>query len=129
MKMRLNAIKFLILQCLKLDIDMKNVCRLKDGRKNINAHIPFSKQQLNEIFCTAKTYSPKIHAMVRLLYDMAARIQDVVGLTFKDILGVQPNNNGNRMITLTDKKTCSRVVKVRPKAFEAVKEYFDSLFP
>ena len=34
------------------------------------------------------------------------------------------------MITLPPKKTASeRVVKIRPITFEAVKEYFDSLFP
>ena len=72
--MRLNALKFLILKCLKLDIDMNNVCRLKDGRTNINPHHPFTKEELNEIFAIAKKHSPKYHAMVHLLYDMAARI-------------------------------------------------------
>ncbi len=108
---------------------MKNVCRLKDGKTNINPHIPFTKEELNEIFNIAKQYSPKYHAMVRLLYDMAARIQDVVGLTFKDILDVKKNAKGNRIITLKDKKTGVRVVKVKPDAYKAVKEYFDSLFP
>ena len=62
--------------------------------------------------------------MVRLLYDMAARIQDVVGLKFKDILDVKPNKKGNRLITLIDKKSSERVVKVKPDAYEAVKDYF-----
>ena len=74
MLMRLNAIKFLIKQCLKLDIDMKDVCRLRDGKTNINPHHPFTKEELDEIFAIAKKYSPKYHAMVRLLYDQAARI-------------------------------------------------------
>ncbi len=62
---------------------MKNIVRLKDGKTNINPHILFTKKQLEEIFDITKKNSPKYHAMVRLLYDMAARIQDVVGMTFK----------------------------------------------
>ena len=54
----------------------------------------------------------------------------MIGVPFKDILSIKPNKNGNRMITLQPKKTASeRVVKIRPITFEAVKEYFDSLFP
>ena len=109
---------------------MKYVCRLKDGKTNINPHHPFSKEELDEIFEIAKKHSPKYHAMVRLLYDEAARIQDVIGVPFKDILSVKPNKNGNRMITLPPKKTAlERVVKIRSITFDAVKEYFDSLFP
>ena len=109
---------------------MKYVCRLKDGKTNINPHHPFTKEELDEIFAIANKHSPKYHAMVRLLYDEAARIQDVIGVPFKDILSVKPNKNGNRMITLSPKKTASeRVVKIRPITFKAVKEYFDSLFP
>ena len=71
---RLYGIKFLIKKCLKLNIDMDNVCRLKDGKTDINPHIPFTKEQLNEIIRIAKLHSPKIHALVCLLYDMASRI-------------------------------------------------------
>ena len=55
---------------------------------------------------------------------MAVRIQDIVRLKFKDILDVKPNKKGNRLITLIDKKSSERVVKVKPDAFEAVKDYF-----
>ena len=44
MKIRLSAIRFFIKQCLKLDIDMKDVCRLRDGKININPHHPFTKK-------------------------------------------------------------------------------------
>ena len=50
---------------------------------NINPHVLFTDKQLEEIFEIAKKHSAQIHAMVRLLYDMAARIQDVVGMKFK----------------------------------------------
>ena len=121
MKIRLSAIRFFIKQCLKLDIDMKDVCRLRDGKININPHHSFTKEELDEIFAIAKKHSPKYHAMIRLLYDEAARIQDVIGVPFKDILSVKPNKNGNRMITLPPKKTASeRVVKIRPITYEAV---------
>jgi hypothetical protein len=36
---------------------------------------------MKQIFDLAKN-SPEMNALVRLLYDMAARVQDVVGLTF-----------------------------------------------
>ena len=72
---------------------MKYVCRLRDGKTNINPHHPFTKEELDEIFAIAKKYSPKYHAMVRLLYDEAARIQDVIGVPFKDILCIKPNKN------------------------------------
>ena len=62
---------------------MNNVVRLKDGMTNINPHVLFTDKQLEEIFEIAKKHSAQIHAMVRLLYDMAARIQDVVGMMFK----------------------------------------------
>ena len=108
MKIRLSAIRFFIKQCLKLDIDMKDVCRLRDGKININPHHSFTKEELDEIFAIANKHSPKYHAMVRLLYDEAARIQDVIGVPFKDILSVKPNKNGNRMITLPPKKLHQR---------------------
>ena len=84
---------------------MKYVWRLRDGKTNINPHHPFTKEELDEIFAIAKKYSPKYNAMVRLLYDEAARIQDVIGGPFKDILCIKPNKNGNRIITLPPKKT------------------------
>lgn len=60
-------------------------------RQNIRPHKAFKIHELNNIFRVAKKESLQMHALVRLLYDGALRIQDAVGLTFGDITLVQPD--------------------------------------
>lgn len=43
-------------------------------------HRYFNEEQLSKLFSLSKE-DPKIDALVHLLYDMAARIEDVIGLT------------------------------------------------
>jgi len=80
-KARKAALTFLFKQCLHQDVSLKSYNTTKSVRQNINPHKAYNKQNLNSIFECAKD-SPEINALVHLLYDMAARIQDVVGLTF-----------------------------------------------
>ena len=59
----------------------------------------------------ARDHSKQIHALVRLLSDMASRIQDVVGLTFGQVLGLKAKK-GNRVLDLPAKKTKARSVVI-----------------
>ena len=62
-------------------MNLKSYNTTKSVRQNIRPHKAYNKKDLHTIFECAKD-SPEINALVHLLYDMAARIQDVVGLTF-----------------------------------------------
>ena len=64
-----------------------------------------------------------MHALVRLLYDGALRIQDAVGLTFGDITLVQPDQDGLRYIRIDAKKTISRKIKFKQLTYDAIKRY------
>lgn len=80
-KARKAALAFLFKQCLHQDVNLKSYNTTKSVRQNIRPHQAYNKQNLKTIFEFAKD-SPEMNALVHLLYDMAARIQDVVGLTF-----------------------------------------------
>jgi len=64
-----------------------------------------------------------MHVLVRLLYDSALRIQDAVGLTFGNILRVQPDKHGDRHFRLDAKKTTSRAISVGESVYDVVKSY------
>lgn len=80
-RMRKAALSFMLKECLELNIKFKGY-KVKSTRTNINPHQAYSRKELEKINKVAKD-SKQMNALVRLLTDMAARIQDVVGLTFK----------------------------------------------
>ena len=67
---------------------------------------------MNELIKIAERDSKQVHALISLLRTCALRIQDAVGLKFSDILDVEPNEDGFRMITLAAKKTSERTVTI-----------------
>ena len=94
---RKEALKFLLNKCLKCDIDFGGYT-YRSTRKNINTHRAYSQIELTSLMELAKE-NKEMYALVRLLYDMGARIQDAVGLTFGQVLGLKPKN-GRRSIHL-----------------------------
>ena len=69
-----------------------------------------------------------MHAVTRLLFDVAGRMQDPVGLTFKDIFEAKFHNK-NRKYVLPPKKTGARTVIIGVEAYEAIQEYYKEKFP
>ena len=63
-----------------------------------------------------------MYALVTLLYDMAARIQDIVGLTFGNILALDIKQ-GKRVLDLPHKKTESRPVLITQRSYDAVQDF------
>lgn len=80
-KMRKAALSFMLNECLDLKINFKKFSA-KSTRTSINPHHAYSSKELKHVYEVAKELT-EMFALVRLLTDMAARIQDVVGLTFK----------------------------------------------
>ena len=78
---RKSALTFLLVRCFRLSVTLKDYKATKSSRKNLNPHNYHNQKEMKQIFDLAKN-SPEMNALVRLLYDMAARVQDVVGLTF-----------------------------------------------
>ena len=63
---------FYLNECLGLDISFKGYST--KGRTNVRPHQRFDKETIKKILKIAEENSPEIYALVRLLYDMAARI-------------------------------------------------------
>ena len=64
-----------------------------------------------------------IHALITLLMQGAMRIQDAVGLTFRDITSLKADKDGRKKLTLCAKKTTARDVFLNDEAIKAVKTY------
>ena len=75
---------------------------------NTNPHKAFSQQELKKIFKVAEDNSPMIHALILLLLQGAMRIQDAVGLSFRDITSLKADKDGRKKLTLRAKKTTAR---------------------
>ena len=54
-------------------------------RTEINPHVAFSDDELNELFEIARNGSKEVFALISLIYTGALRIQDAIGLTFGSI--------------------------------------------
>ena len=54
-------------------------------RTEINPHVAYNNDELQEIFEIARNGSKEIHALISLIYKGALRIQDAIGLTFGSI--------------------------------------------
>ena len=54
-------------------------------RTEINPHVAYSNDELQEIFEIARNGSKEVHALISLIYTGALRIQDTIGLTFGSI--------------------------------------------
>ena len=67
---------------------------------------------MKELFALAERDSKQVHALISLLRTCALRIQDAVGLTFSDVLDIEPNEDGFRTVTLEAKKTSERTVTI-----------------
>ena len=92
-------------------------------RTGVRPHVAYDDEKLAELFEIAKRNSPKIHALVQLLYKGALRIQDVVGITFSKITEAIPDEDGFIEVKFKAKKTSSRVVIYGPEVVEAVDTY------
>ena len=86
-------------------------------------HEAYDDEKLAELLEIAKRNSPKIHALVQLLYKGALRIQDVAGITFSKITEAIPDDDGFIEVKFEAKKTTSRVVVYGPEVVEAVETY------
>ena len=64
-----------------------------------------------------------VHALITLLMQGAMRIQDAVGLTFRDITSLKADKDGRKKLTLRAKKTTARDVFLNDEAIQAVKTY------
>ena len=51
------------------------------------------------------------------------RLQDAVGLTFRDITSIKPNKDGRKKLMLQAKKTTAREILLTDDAIKAVKTY------
>ena len=67
-----------------------------------------------------------MNALVRLLYDLAGRIQDVVDIPFSKITKAKKNRD-RREVRLEGKKTKPRDVMISEDTVEAVRNYRDAL--
>ena len=54
-------------------------------RTEINPHVAFSDDELNELFEIARNGSKEVFALISLIYTGALRVQDAIGLTFGSI--------------------------------------------
>ena len=96
-------------------------------RTNINPHEAYDENKLRKIFEIARKESPRIHALISLLYTGALRIQDVVGLTFGFITKLKADKDGYLKLHITAKKSAARTVMLNQKTIDAVKAYQVSL--
>ena len=79
-------------------------------RTKINPHEAYDENKLRKIFEIARKESPRIHALISLLYTGALRIQDVVGLTFGFITKLKADKDGYLKLHITAKKSAARTV-------------------
>ena len=78
---------------------------------------------MKRIIKTAEKHSPSVHALILLLLQGAMRLQDAVGLTFRDITSIKKNKNGKMKLTLRAKKSSARDILLTDDAIKAVKTY------
>lgn len=64
-----------------------------------------------------------VHALILLLLQGAMRIQDAIGLTFRDITSLKADKDGRKKLTLRAKKTTARDIFLNDEAIQAVKTY------
>lgn len=113
-KMRKAALKFYLVEC--LDLPLKFDQYKATGKQDIRPHKAHSKSEMEGILGASRD-DEEMHALVSLLYDMAARIQDVVGLTFGQITKAKKNINDIREVDLPAKKTTARTVTISETAY------------
>ena len=92
-------------------------------RQHINPHRAFTKEELDQVFQAAEADSPALFALVSLLTVGAMRLQDAVGLTFRDVTAAKPGKDGKRKLLLKAKKTTAREVQLTAAVVRAVKDY------
>ena len=92
-------------------------------RTKINEHEAFDEDKLARIFEMARKESPKVHALISLLYTGALRIQDAVGLTFGSVTQLKADQDGYRKLHITAKKSTARTVMLSQETVDAVKAY------
>ena len=71
-KMRIVALKFYLNQCLGLNLKFRGIST--KGRTAIRPHQSFERNTIESLLNVAQNNSAEMYALVRLLYDMAARI-------------------------------------------------------
>ena len=64
-----------------------------------------------------------MHALVRLLYGGALRIQDAIGLKFKVVTLAEPNAAGTRTLWVVPKKAGGRYAYLEEEVYDAVEAY------
>ena len=78
---------------------------------------------MKKIFDIAKRDSKQVHALITLLHTCALRMQDVIGLTFGEVVSIKPNQDGFRKLILVAKKSSSRTVMIDQEAVNIILAY------
>ena len=79
------------------------------------------------MFEVARSESPRIYALISLLYTGALRMQDAIGLTFGSITQLEADEDGYFNLYITAKKSTARTVVLDQEAVNAVKAYQHSI--
>jgi integrase len=116
--MRCKALSFLLNDCLGLGIDFKAFRR--GGRREVRPHNRFESTEIGKMLKSAKQHSAGIYALILMMTETGPRIQDLVGISFGDILDAKEDTDGFRIVRFAAKKTTSRDVYFSSKVFEAV---------
>ena len=121
--MRKVALKFYLNECLGLNLNFKSYsCK---GVINKRPHKAYTLDEIKHIQEIVKG-NKEMNALVNLLYNLAGRIQDVVGIPFGHITKAKKKGD-TREVHLDAKKSTERNVVIDEATVEAVKEYQDSV--
>ena len=96
-------------------------------RDKINEHEAYGEEKLRKVFKLAREKSPRVYALISLLYAGALRIQDVVGLTFGSVTQLKADEDGCVKLHIRAKKSTARSVMLDRETVDAVKAYQDSI--
>lgn len=118
-QMRKVALKFYLNECLGLNLNFKSYsCK---GVINKRPHKAYTDDEMKNISEIVKG-NMEMNAIVNLLYNLAGRIQDVVGIPFGHITKAKKKGD-TREVYLDAKKSTARNVVIPEATVQAVEEY------
>ena len=85
------ALAFYLCDCLGLGVNTRSF-KVKSDKKRERQHEAYTRDKWQRVLNIAQRHSRKALAMVRLLWEGACRIQDIVGPTFSDVKKIKPNS-------------------------------------
>ena len=86
-----SALTFYLRDFLGLSVNTRSF-KVKSDKKRERQHEAYIGDKWQRVLNIARTHSRKALAMVRLLWEGACRIQDIVGPTFSDVKKIKPNS-------------------------------------